>query len=61
MNSNTKQLRQSNGQFGHGLDKVCRCGRRKGQHDAVRPFPIGEDLGDGLGGCEGFKAARIKK
>jgi hypothetical protein len=50
------QLRQKNGKYGHSLDAVCICGRRKGQHDSVAPFPFGEY--DGGPDCDGIKKAK---
>ncbi len=55
----TEQLRQDNGQFGHGLDAMCVCGRTKGVHDAVRPFPFGE--ADGGPDCDRFRRVRAPK
>lgn len=51
----TEQVRQTDGKFGHGLDKVCRCGATKGEHMAERPFDLDET------GCTGFKAAKVSK
>ena len=51
-----------NSQYGSGKDAVCRtCGLRKGQHDAVRPWPLGE-APEGYTGpdCDGFKAKLSK-
>ena len=56
--SMTNQLRDESGQYGHGLNAMCRCGRTKGAHDAVRPFPFGDY--DGGPSCLGFKKARAK-
>ena len=49
----TEQVREGNGQFGHWLDKVCRCGARKGEHLASRPFPMEDETR-----CAGFRVAR---
>lgn len=51
--------RERNGQYGNGLDAMCVCGCRKGQHDAVKPWPMGERP-EGYEGplCEGFKKAK---
>lgn len=61
----TEIAREGNGQFGHGFDAVCVCGRRKGAHTAERPFTcdaggmFGDD--DGLPECQGFKKARARR
>lgn len=47
--------REANGQYNHGLDRVCKCGRRKGEHLAVRPYPM-EDEDD----CPRFRAIKTK-
>ncbi len=47
--------RDADGTYNHGLDRVCVCGRRKGEHDADRPYPGGEF------DCDGFKAAKVAK
>ena len=60
MNNTTEtreQVRQDDGKFGHGLDRLCKCGNRKGQHDAERPFPMGE----GPIKCDRFRAAKAPK
>lgn len=45
--------RRTNGQFSHGLDVICACGKTKGAHTAAAPFII--DEGDTY--CPGFKKA----
>lgn len=53
--------RAKSGQYAHGLDAVCRCGRTKGAHTAAAPFTC--DAGgmfepsDGLPECKGFRKA----
>ncbi len=64
-NSKTDQAldinREENGQFGHGFEAVCKCcGRTKGAHLAVRPWPQ-DDTSDGFPSCEGFKKARAPR
>lgn len=46
------QTREADGKYNHNLDKVCVCGRRKGAHDAERPYAGGEF------DCDAFKAAK---
>ena len=48
----------ANGQYGHGFEAVCTCGRTKGAHLAVRPWPQ-DDTSDGFPACLGFK--RVSK
>jgi hypothetical protein len=54
-NATTTERDEQNGQYTHALERVCRCGHRKGLHDAVKPWPYEE------ADCEGFKPARTKK
>jgi hypothetical protein len=49
--------REGNGQFGHGFGAVCQCGRTKGEHLAVRPWPQ-DDTSDGFPSCAGFRKVR---
>jgi hypothetical protein len=55
----TDITRERDGRYGHGLDSVCKCGRTKGQHLAVRPWPQ-DDTTDGYPECEGFRKAGSK-
>ena len=34
--------RETNGRFAAGLDRVCKCGRRLGEHDAAAPHACDE-------------------
>ena len=52
--------RERAGQFGHGFGAVCTCGRTKGAHLAVKPWPQ-DDTSDGFPECLGFKKARRQK
>ncbi len=52
--------RERNGQYGSGFEAMCVCGRTKGQHLAVRPWPQ-DDTSDGFPGCEGFKKVRAPR
>lgn len=56
--ADVNQLRETSGQFGHGFEAMCRCGRTKGEHTAARPFTA--DEGD-LPICEGFKKAKAPR
>lgn len=54
----TNTNRNAHGQFTFGkFDRVCKCGRRLGAHDAERPFAFGDLSLDPrpLPPCEGFK------
>lgn len=56
MNSTKKGMnRNDSGQFLASLDKVCKCGRRMGQHSAEFPYSFDED--DGGPDCEAFSKA----
>lgn len=46
----TKQGREADGTFNHNLNRTCRCGKTKGDHDAARPYPLEE------ADCPGFRA-----
>lgn len=48
------KTRNAEGQYNHGLDKVCVCGHRKGEHDAERPYSQEDPFV-----CAGFKAAKV--
>lgn len=52
--SKTAPTRDANGQYNHGLDAMCKCGNRKGEHLAVRPYPMPDDEGD----CPRFRLAK---
>lgn len=43
--------RDADGKYNHGLGRVCKCGRTKGAHLAVRPYPMDDDS------CERFRLA----
>ncbi len=49
--------RERSGQYGYGFDAVCKCGRTKGGHLAVKPWPQ-DDTSDGYPECLGFKKAK---
>jgi len=49
----TAERNRKNGRYEENLDRVCKCGHRKGEHLAEYPYP--QD--DGFQ-CEGFKAAK---
>ncbi len=48
--------REENGQYSHGNDRMCRCGHRKGEHDAHAPFGQCDPFD-----CAGFKKAKAVK
>lgn len=45
-------VRADNGQYTDGLDAVCVCGKRKGQHSAAKPHDCDET------DCPKFKKAK---
>lgn len=53
--------RDDRGLYTHAMERVCRCGRTKGQHLAMPPYECparGVDGDDGLPECDGFRAVR---
>ena len=46
------QGRDTDGKYNHALERMCRCGRSKGDHLAERPYPMDDDS------CERFRAAK---
>ena len=58
--------RRANGQFSHGFEKMCTCGRPKGVHDAEAPFAFGDMVLETLptehpnhgNDCDGFRLDR---
>jgi hypothetical protein len=42
------------GQYAHGLDAVCACGARRGEHLAEAPYALEER------DCDGFREARAR-
>jgi len=58
------QLREESGQFGHGFEAMCKCGRNKGVHNAERPFPFEDyalDPDETKPDCPRFRKARTPK
>ncbi len=51
--SKERRTREANGQYNHILDSVCKCGERKGEHLAVRPYPMWDESL-----CARFRAAK---
>lgn len=51
------RTRDANGQYNHSLDRVCKCGRPKGDHLAAHPYPMPDDEGD----CERFRLSKSKE
>lgn len=53
------------GQYAHSLERVCKCGRRKGVHAASAPYPFEawelEEEGKEGPECERFRAVKAKK
>lgn len=55
--SSQEICRERTGQYGHGFEAMCQCGRTKGKHLAERPWSQ-DDTSDGFPVCEGFKKAK---
>ena len=36
----TKTDRDDHGKYTHALERMCKCGHAKGEHDAVLPYPL---------------------
>lgn len=61
----TSTRNRRNGQYtlSSGFDRVCKCGRTLGVHDAEAPHAFGDyslDTTPGLPDCAGFKLDRKK-
>lgn len=63
MKTTTNRARNGKYAYQGNWDRLCKCGRTLGVHDAEAPHPFGDYSLDerDLPECEGFKPARVKK